>query len=451
MEKGKLSNEYSGIIIKIVSECEWQMSQHLLYRDPISAIAALDEIKWQRECPKVSWDETTLNTYLYFVASEATSDILDLKVMNPDPLNIWTSDKYDNTGEVITGWDTNKDHLVHPNVEFVRVQFRRPGVGEWINAWDDAKDSANLMCAHSLSGCSLAWSLTLQYFMNGLRDGAWEIRGKIFCSGYAATAPISVRGSTTDENLNLFVDVTPPKPLRTSVMGKLVVVEYTEVVVCPQLKSNEPVYHIRRTHDCDNATENVSPVDWTTISLQYKFRCISDKINAWTMELPSDSKTGKYTIEIQSDAGDGVLADEAGNTAAPLQLEINFCDSSTAAAAIGSSSLKASMGHVDDVLLKPAQLGNDSKKHLRASFKSTKSKSATLGNLKAWAKSTPTLEMSSVLPNALSHGFVVPVFITMTIAATIVIMAVRKSLKDSKISRFLVPFSTTGRRTYGSV
>ena len=56
-----------------------------------------------------------------------------------------------------------------------------------------------------------------------------------------------------------------------------------------------------------------------------------------------------------------------------------------------------------------------------------------------------------MLPNALSHGFVVPVFITMTIAATIVIMAVRKSLKDSKISRFLVPFSTTGRRTYGSV
>ena len=34
------------------------------------------------------------------------------------------------------GWDFNKNHLVHPNVEYVRIQWRKTGVGEWINAWD---------------------------------------------------------------------------------------------------------------------------------------------------------------------------------------------------------------------------------------------------------------------------------------------------------------------------
>ena len=206
------------------------MSRDLLYRDPISSTSSLDDITWQRECPQISWDETTMNRYLYYVASEATSDALDLKVMNPNPLNIWTSDKYDGSDTQRMGWDVNKNHLVHPNVEFVRVQFRRPGIGEWIDAWDSNKASANVVCEHSTSGCALSWNLTQQYFMNGLRDGAWEIRAKLFCSGYAAMAPMSVRGSTTEDNLSLLVDVTPPKPTEIRIQGRLVVVEYTEPV-----------------------------------------------------------------------------------------------------------------------------------------------------------------------------------------------------------------------------
>ena len=95
VEKGNLSNEYAGIFLKLVSECEWQMSRDLLYRDPISDAYSLDDIKWQRECPEIAWDETTVNKYLYYIASGATSDVLDVSVMNPNPLNIWTSDKYE--------------------------------------------------------------------------------------------------------------------------------------------------------------------------------------------------------------------------------------------------------------------------------------------------------------------------------------------------------------------
>ena len=37
VDKGDLSNEYKGVQLKLVSECEWQMSRDLLYRDPISS------------------------------------------------------------------------------------------------------------------------------------------------------------------------------------------------------------------------------------------------------------------------------------------------------------------------------------------------------------------------------------------------------------------------------
>jgi len=338
VEKGNLSNEYKGIQLKLVSECEWQMSRDLLYRDPISSTSPVDDITWQRECPQISWDETTMNKYLYYVASEATSDVLDLKVLNPNPLNIWTSDKYDDSNNQRTGWDVNKDHLVHPNVEFVRVQFRRPGIGEWIDAWDSSKASANVICEHSTSGCDLSWDLTQQYFMNGLRDGTWEIRAKIFCSGYEAMAPMSVRGSTTEENLSLLVDVTPPKPTEIRIQGGLVIVEYTEPVECPQLEADKQIYSVTKSEDCKGVGSTDS-VSWTDLTLKYQFRCISDKMNAWTMELPSTAEEGKYTViigEKTTNSYDGVLPDEAGNLAAALSFDIDMCSTTaTSVASIG--------------------------------------------------------------------------------------------------------------------
>jgi len=363
VDKGDLSNEYKGIQLKLVSECEWQMSRDLLYRDPISSTSPLDDITWQRECPQISWDETTMNKYLYYRASEATSDVLDLKVMNPNPLNIWTSDKYDNSNTQRMGWDVDKDHLVHPNVEFVRVQFRRPGIGEWIDAWDSTKASANVVCEHSTSGCGLSWNLTQQYFMNGLRDGAWEIRAKLFCSGYAAMAPMSVRGSTTEDNLSLLVDVTPPKPTEIRIQGRLVIVEYTEPVECPQLKASKQIYNVHRYMDC-NGNDTDDAVSWTDLTLKYQFRCISDKMNAWTMELPSTAEEGKYSVTIgeatdSTDSYDGVLPDESGNIAAALTFDIDMCSSTG-----GSLASVASIG-VDESELHGAFAVNTPAKQMK--------------------------------------------------------------------------------------
>ena len=417
VEKGNLSNEYAGIFLKLVSECEWQMSRDLLYRDPISDAYSLDDIKWQRECPEIAWDETTVNKYLYYIASVATSDVLDVSVMNPNPLNIWTSDKYEASDTVRGGWDVNKDHLVHPNVEFVRVQFRRPGIGEWISAWDDSKASADVTCGHSTSGCGLSWNLTKQYFMNGLRDGSWEIRAKIFCSGGAVEAPMSVFGSTTKENLNLVVDVTSPKPIALSVMDKLFVVEYTEPVICPQLKTDEEIYQVTRIEDCDGtATEEV--IDWTTILLQYSFRCIEDKINAWTMQLPSDlDNQGKYQIIVGKNSTSG-LTDVGGNVVAKMTFDVDFCSASATVAVVSSS-----LNSTNAVAAKSAAAVGNSKRSRRnktdTQNERVKGKNAASSELGVVKDEIATSNLFTFAPSTLLAGILATTVVSATIAFTI--------------------------------
>jgi len=97
-------------------------------------------------------------------------------------------------------------------VEFVRVQRREKNQGEWINAWEMIGDDANIwkrsvqdsdvQCNSARGeGCSLQWNMQRQYFLNGLKDGEWELRAKVFCSGYDSFATSDIRGSVTEENL----------------------------------------------------------------------------------------------------------------------------------------------------------------------------------------------------------------------------------------------------------
>ena len=144
---------------------------------------------------------------------------MNLTVTNPDPLNLWSSDWMD-------GNSKKTNHLVHKNVQFVRLQWRNLGEGEWINAWDMNGNDADIwkndivdgdvQCAASRgAGCEMKWNLERQYFFNGLKDGSYEIGAKVFCSGYDSFATSKeVRSSITDENLNLVVDIDPPELLR---------------------------------------------------------------------------------------------------------------------------------------------------------------------------------------------------------------------------------------------
>ena len=67
---------------------------------------------------------------------------------------------------------------MHKNVQFVRLQWRNLGEGEWINAWDMNGNDADIwkndivdgdvQCAASRgAGCEMKWNLERQYFFNG--------------------------------------------------------------------------------------------------------------------------------------------------------------------------------------------------------------------------------------------------------------------------------------------
>ena len=52
---------------------------------------------------------------------------------------------------------------------------------------------------------------------------------------FFAFATSKVKGSVTEENLNVVVDVTAPEITSVSVYNRLLTIDYSEPVTCPQL------------------------------------------------------------------------------------------------------------------------------------------------------------------------------------------------------------------------
>ena len=90
--------------------------------------------------------------------------------------------------------------------------------------------------------------------MNGLRDGTWEIRAKVFCSGYDSFAAAGVKYSSTEDNLNLIVDVNQPLAVDASILNDVFKVDFSEPLACPQLAPSQMPYQIRHVKTCDGAT-----------------------------------------------------------------------------------------------------------------------------------------------------------------------------------------------------
>ena len=379
--KGADSHSYSHLSVELVSECEFNIGS--LYRDPISSTAALDgtgTITWERVCPPVTWSETTWNNYVDYTVSSTSSEYFNVTVTNPDPMNLWSADAID-------GDTSGTNHLVHPNVEYVRIQFRRPGVGEWINAWEpgtwnndktvwtafdpdsdvlaassdiftyDIEDVDLASCSTSRgAGCSQKWNLNRQYFLNGLKEGSWEIRAKVFCSGYDAFATSEVRGSVTDENLNLIADTKAPRPIAGEVYKNMVLVDFSEPITCPLLSSSDMAYSVTRTTDCDgNAvddSEDINAVSDNILVSHYDFECLTQDVNgrnAWMMTVPissaasSNALAGKYTVTIKS----GHVTDDGGNTASEHTFtEEIMCNSSSASASLGGKTSNESSANL---------------------------------------------------------------------------------------------------------
>jgi hypothetical protein len=394
--KGADSHSYSHLSVELVSECEFNLGS--LYRDPISSTASLDgngTITWERVCPPVTWSETTWNNYADYMVSSTSSEYFNVTVTNPDRMNLWSADAIDDD-------KSGTNHLVHPNVEYVRIQFRRPGVGEWINAWEpgtwndvdsgatddddntiytkvwtafdpdsdvlaapsdiftyDIEDVDLASCSTSRgAGCSQKWNLNRQYFLNGLKEGSWEIRAKVFCSGYDSFATSEVRGSVTDENLNLIADVTNPKPIGKEVFDYTVLLDFSEPITCPQLSSLDMAYTVARTSDCDgaavsDATSAINEVSDEYLLSHYEFRCLTDNANgrnAWMMTVPISTSAstyayaGEYEVTIKSDK----IEDDGGNFASEYSFTEKIgCDtSSTTSAALGRTTAEKVVSNV---------------------------------------------------------------------------------------------------------
>ena len=317
--KGQFAHKYSSIGVQLVSECEWQMSRDWLYRSPISSTAFLGDFKWERECPKVNWDLTTYNTFLNAVLSKQTSPYVNMTLMNPDPMNLWSADE-------IEGNTKHTNHLVHPSVEFVRVQWRKLGVGEWINAWDmigndsdiwkrDVKD-ADAQCNSARGeGCTFKWNLQRQYFMNGLKDGSYEVRAKVFCSGYDSFATADVKGSVTEENLNIIVDVKKPEAIDMRMLHNRFTIDYSEPIVCPQLQADHMTYAIRRVKTCDGTKiTSGGEVDKNDVYFHYNFACLDR--NSLMISFPYDAEHGTYEITVNADKLGSKIIDAGNNPVA---------------------------------------------------------------------------------------------------------------------------------------
>ncbi|CAL6300661.1 unnamed protein product [Bathycoccus prasinos] len=344
IERGAMAHSYESIGLTLISECEWALSRSQIYRAPISHTAHLGDIKWEKKCPSVTWDEGTWNTYANYVASTETSNLFNMTLMNPDPMNLWSDDYVD-------GDTKGTNHLVHEDVQFIRLQFRRPGTGEWISAWEaGATDSADLQCSEARGeGCSFEWDLENQYFLNGLKDGPWEIRAKVFCSGYDSFATTDVRGSVTDDTLYMIADVTSPYPSSHEVYGSVLFVDFSEEIACPQLDSDASAYSISRTADCDGNAVADGTVSSADILLHYDFRCLTferNGRNSWTMTIPissaasSKAEAGEYTVTIN----DGYLTDTGGNGASSFAITESFGCSSSSSSSSSTSTSSAKLG-----------------------------------------------------------------------------------------------------------
>ena len=180
----------------------------------------------------MTWDEGTWNTYANYIASTETSNLFNVTLMNPDPMNLWSNDHTMEIQKVRITWCTKTSSLSVCNFEDLELAN-----GSALGMQERQIRRFTMPNARG-EGCSFEWDLENQYFLNGLKDGPWEIRAKVFCSGYDSFATADVRGSVSDDTLNMIADVTNPYPVSHQGTGNVHIVDFSEEVTCPQLSGS---------------------------------------------------------------------------------------------------------------------------------------------------------------------------------------------------------------------
>ena len=221
---------------------------------------------------------------------------------------------------------------------------------------------ADSQCATSRgAGCTLKWNLARQYFLSGLNDGEYEIRAKTFCSGYDAFATSEVRGSVTDENLSLFVDVSAPIAKSWSTHGRVFSIDYSEVITCPQLSKESMVYKIKRAKTCDGTAVEDGEISDEHVYFNYKFQCTSDPPYSLVIEFPKDSLSGTYEVTVNAniDSVGEKVADAGGNSAEKqMFLTTIGCPVENPTSSLGEDNSKAAITTTKENSFLPSNLGD---------------------------------------------------------------------------------------------
>ena len=282
------------------------------------------------------------------------------------------------------------------------------GKGEWRNAWkmlgkdvniwkNDVED-ADVHCESARGqGCSFKWNIERQYFLNGLRDGEYEIRAKAFCSGYDSFAPMEVKGSETAENLNIVVDVVAPVATEMSTVDHALKIDYPEPIGCPQLSVEHMTYEITLVETCSGDTVENGDVAVKDVYLYYRFVCFMEK-GSLVVEFPRKAK-GVYEVTVNADEVGPKIMDAAGNSVPKQTFSTAIgCSNTGSRKSTTGDDAKADMGEASAKTTKKLEFNSSTlKTH-------TKTRAPSLGQAKLkvpasfpWLVSTPTIFLSIVI------------------------------------------------------
>jgi hypothetical protein len=187
-------------------------------------------------------------------------------------------------------------------------------VGDDPDIWKrDVKD-ADVQCGSARGkGCAFKWNTERQHFLSGLKDGTWEVRAKVFCSGYDSFATSEVKESVTEENLNVVVDVTSPEITSVSVYNRTVTIDYSEPVICPQLTVDHMSYTIERMKTCKGDSVQSGLVSSSAVFSHYQFSCLAGQRGTIMAKWPTDAESGIYKLTVNADKQGPMVTDFALN------------------------------------------------------------------------------------------------------------------------------------------
>ena len=91
IERGNFEHSYSGIGVKLYLRVNGPWTQIGCTANRFRILRVLRDFKWERKCPRVTWDRLPQQIPT-FVASREKPPFMNITLMNPEPMNLWTAD-----------------------------------------------------------------------------------------------------------------------------------------------------------------------------------------------------------------------------------------------------------------------------------------------------------------------------------------------------------------------